>query len=114
MKMDKGLVGGSTVLLVLTLLEEKDCYGYEMIKTLEERSDATFQFKEGSLYPVLHKLEHDGLVTAYRQKADSGTERKYYHITPAGLEALADETEQWNVFSSAVNKVILGSKLSAV
>ena len=63
---------------------------------------------------MLHKMENDGLVTAYRQKADSGKERKYYHITPAGLEALADETEQWNVFSSAVNKVILGSKLSAV
>ena len=88
--------------------------GYEIIKTLEERSDATFQFKEGSLYPVLHKLENDGLVTAYRQKAESGRERKYYHITPAGLEALAEETEQWNAFSGAVNKVILGSKLSAV
>ena len=63
---------------------------------------------------MLHKLENDGLVTAYRQKAESGRERKYYHITPAGLEALAEETEQWNAFSGAVNKVILGSKLSAV
>ena len=57
MKIDKGLIGGSTILLILSLLAEKDFYGYEIIKTLEDRSDHTFQFKEGSLYPVLHKLE---------------------------------------------------------
>ena len=49
MKLDKGLVGGSTILLVLPLLAEKDYYGYEIIKTLEDRSDKTFEFKEGSL-----------------------------------------------------------------
>lgn len=114
MKLDKGLVGGSTILLILTLLAEKDCYGYEIIKTLEERSDATFQFREGSLYPVLHRLENDGFVTSYRQTAQSGKERKYYHITPSGLEQLSEEQEQWEAFSGAVNKVILGSKLSPV
>ena len=69
MKLDKGLVGGSTILLVLTLLAEKDYYGYEIIKTLEDRSDKTFEFKEGSLYPVLHRLENDGFVDGYGNMA---------------------------------------------
>ncbi|MCI8608872.1 MAG: PadR family transcriptional regulator [Firmicutes bacterium] len=112
MKLDKGLVGGSTVLLVLTLLAEKDYYGYEIIKTLEERSDKTFQFKEGSLYPVLHRLENDGFVKSYRQKSENGKERKYYCITPSGQEQLSEERQQWRIFSSAVNKVAMGSELS--
>lgn len=111
MKLDKGLVGGSTVLLVLTLLAEKDYYGYEIIKTLEDRSDKTFEFKEGSLYPVLHRLENEGFVVSYREKSESGKERKYYHITPTGLELLGEEKEQWIVFSKAVNKVALGMDL---
>jgi len=110
MKLDKGLVGGSTVLLVLTLLAEKDYYGYEIIKTLEIRSDKTFEFKEGSLYPVLHRLENEGFVVSYRQKSESGKERKYYRITPLGLEQLTEEQEQWKVFSQAVNKVALGAE----
>lgn len=114
MKLDKGLVGGSTILLVLTLLAEKDCYGYEIIKTLEDRSDKTFEFKEGSLYPVLHRLENEGYVVSYRQKSESGKERKYYHITPAGLELLCEEKEQWIVFSKAVNKVALGMEMGLV
>lgn len=110
MKLDKGLVGGSTVLLVLTLLAEKDYYGYEIIKTLEERSDKTFQFKEGSLYPVLHRMENEGFVVSYREKSESGKERKYYHITPMGLEQLGEEKAQWALFSRAVNKVTLGAE----
>ena len=84
MKFDKGLIGGSTVLLILSLLEETDRYGYEIIKELEIRSDKTFQFKEGTLYPVLHKLENGGYVKSYIAKGDTGKERKYYQITDKG------------------------------
>ena len=85
-------------------------YGYEIIKTLEDRSDKTFEFKEASLYPVLHRLENVGIVVSYREKSESGKERKYYHITPAGLEQLSEEKEQWIVFSKAVNRVALGAE----
>jgi len=51
---------------------EKDWYGYEIIKELEIRSDKTFQFKEGTLYPVLHKLENDGFVKSYTAKGETG------------------------------------------
>lgn len=108
MKIDKGLLGGGTLLLVLSLLEDADRYGYEIIKELETRSDKTFQYKEGTLYPVLHKLENNGYVTSYMVKAESGKERKYYQITAKGKKQLIEEKEKWQTFSVAVNKVIGG------
>lgn len=108
MKLDKNLVGASSILLVLSLLEEKDWYGYEIIKELELRSDKTFQFKEGTLYPVLHKLENDGFVKSYMAKGETGKERRYYQITKNGKRQLADEKEKWKIFSVSVNKVIGG------
>lgn len=108
MSIDKGLIGGSTILLLLTLLEEADRYGYEIIKELEARSDSAFKFKEGSLYPVLHKLENKGYVKSYMSKGDKGKERKYYKITNRGQKQLVEERQKWEIFSSSVNKVIGG------
>jgi len=109
MKIDKNLIGGSAILLVLTLLNEKDMYGYQIIKEIEERSDSTFQFKEGSLYPVLHKLKNNGYVKSYTAKGDTGKNRKYYQITLVGQKHLKAQEEQWKLFSVSVNKVLGGS-----
>lgn len=108
MKIDKGLIGGSTILLVLSLLREKDHYGYEIIRELELRSDNTFSFKEGTLYPVLHKLENNGYVKSYTTKGDTGKERKYYRITENGKKQLDEEVKKWDAFSTSINKVIGG------
>ncbi len=105
LKIDKGLIGGSSVLLLLSLLEESDRYGYEIIKELELRSDKTFQFKEGTLYPVLHKLENSGYVKSYLAKGDTGKQRKYYQITKRGEKQLVEEKKKWKLFTTAVNKV---------
>lgn len=112
MKIDKGLVGGSTVLLILSLLKERDMYGYEIIKELELRSDKTFQLKEGTLYPLLHKLKNKGYLKSYLNKGDTGKQRKYYKITKKGVKQLAEEREMWKMFSVSVNKVI-GGELNA-
>lgn len=106
MKMDKGLICGSTNLLLLSLLSEQDRYGYEINKEQEARSDKTFQFKEGTLYPVLHKLENNGLITQYMTKGETGKERKYYKITSKGQKQLAEEKQIWEAFSVSVDKVI--------
>jgi DNA-binding PadR family transcriptional regulator len=108
MKIDKGLIGGSTILLLLSLLEETDRYGYEIIKELESRSDNAFQFKEGTLYPVLHKLENSGYVESYMAKGDTGKERRYYRITKNGKKQFIEEKKKWEMFSISVNKVIGG------
>lgn len=106
---DKNLIGGSAILLILTLLDEKDMYGYQIIKELDKRSDSTFQFKEGSLYPVLHKLNNKGYVKSYMEKGENGKSRKYYQITKRGKCQLKIEEEQWKKFSLSVNKVIGGN-----
>ena len=106
MKIEKSLLSGSTPLLVLSLLKDGDMYGYEMIEELARRSDDTFLLKEGTLYPLLHTLEKEGLIQAYNKTAPSGRERKYYRLTPAGGERLHYKQEEWKLFSEKVNAVI--------
>ena len=95
-----------TRLLVLGLLSKGDMYGYEMIEELARRSSDAFQLKEGTLYPVLHGLERDGLVEAYEQAAPTGRMRKYYHLTRKGKEALKTEAEEWRRYTAAVDAVL--------
>ena len=95
-----------TRLLVMGLLSGGDMYGYQMIVELERRSDGTFPMKEGTLYPVLHGMEKDGLVDAYEQAAATGRMRKYYRLTRKGKEALKTETQEWRQYSAAVDAVL--------
>ena len=79
MAVDKSLVSGSTMMLILKLLEEKDMYGYEMIETLRKKSENVFELKAGTLYPLLHGLEEKEFVKSYEQEA-GGKTRKYYSV----------------------------------
>ena len=108
MKVDKSLLSGSTTLLVLSLLQGGDRYGYEMIAELARRSDGTFQLKEGTLYPILHGLEGEGCVPPYEKQAPTGRVRKYYHITKRGLKLLEEKREEWRHFTEKVNGVVFG------
>ena len=105
MAIDKGYLSGSTRLLILNLLQEKPQYGYELIKTLKTRSNDVFDMKEGTLYPILHKLENDELIQASNQEV-SGRIRKVYSITPKGLKFLEKDKQEWRTFSLAVNQVL--------
>ena len=109
MKFDKGLIAGSSTLLVLTLLESGDMYGYQMIEELSRRSNDAFQFQEGTLYPILHGLEKGKYLSGYQQQAPSGRMRKYYHLTRKGGAALRSEAEAWRAYSGAVNAVLRSS-----
>ena len=105
MSIDKSLVSGSMSMLILRLLSDKDMYGYEMIDSLRKRSENVFELKAGTLYPLLHGMEEKGLVTVY-EKEYAGKIRKYYSITKQGHKLLADKTEEWNVYASAVTNVL--------
>ncbi|MDA1476961.1 PadR family transcriptional regulator [Bacillus changyiensis] len=112
MNFDKSLVAGSTMLLVLHLLDNQDMYGYQIVKELEKRSESTFTLKEGTLYPILHSLEKNGLAVSYMSAGESGRKRKYYQITKSGKKQLADKKEEWLIFTRTVNKVIGGSRFA--
>lgn len=106
MKIDKSLISGSTTLLILSLLSREEMYGYQMITELSRRSDHTFELKEGTLYPILHGLEADGLVTVQEKPAETGRMRKYYRITQKGMKILAEKKAEWTFFAEKVNAVV--------
>ena len=105
MSIDKSLVSGSTSMLVMKLLEEKDMYGYQMIAALKERSDNVFELKAGTLYPLLHGMEEKGYLTSYEQE-EGGKTRKYYRLTKTGRKVLKEKREEWTVYRHAVESVL--------
>lgn len=109
MKIDKSLQSGSTTLLILKLLEKENMYGYQMIETLERRSNNVFTLKAGTLYPILHTLEQKGFIDAYEDETEGGRQRRYYRITENGKRQLAEKEEEWNAYSGAVNQVLKGA-----
>ncbi|HJX13844.1 MAG TPA: PadR family transcriptional regulator [Dehalococcoidales bacterium] len=100
------LVKGSSNSLLLCLLEQQPMYGYQIVKELEARSQGYFRFKEGTLYPALHRLEKSGLVTGKWQMLPNGRQRHYYYITDKGLAKLAQERTQWRDFLNAVRLIL--------
>lgn len=108
MKFDKGLIAGSSALLVLTLLEGGDMYGYQMIEELSRRSNDVFQMQEGTLYPILHSLEKGKYLSSYQQQAPSGRMRKYYRLTRRGRELLEEKRAEWERFRQGVSDVLSG------
>lgn len=105
MAIDKSLVSGSTTMLLLKLLEEKDMYGYEMVEILRERSQNVFELKAGTLYPLLHSLEDKGLLSVY-EKPVGGKVRKYYSITRRGRRVFDEKKNEWETYTKAVADVL--------
>ena len=98
------LLRGNTEALLLFLIEELEAtYGYQLIKEIEKRSRGFFQFKEGTVYPALRKLENDGLLRGEWQEMPNGQERRYYRITPRGEEALVKKLAMWLASNPALD-----------
>ena len=99
------LLKGSTETLLLSLLADDPMYGYLLVKEMDKRSGGYFRFKEGTLYPALHRLEKTQMVEGRWQMSPSGQDRRYYYITENGREWLASMLEEWQNFTMAVNRV---------
>jgi len=100
------LMKGSIDSLLLCLIGQQPMYGYQIIKELERRSQGYFKFKEGTLYPALHRLEKAGLLGGRWQALPNGRQRRYYHLTEKGLRNLVTKTNQWLDFLVAMNLII--------
>jgi len=106
MGLDANLVRGSTNLLVLSILEkEGQIYGYQIAKLIQEISEGVLKFKEGTLYPALHKLEEDGLISSDWLEHNK-RKRRYYKITTKGMEVLKKKKQEWNAYSESIRKVL--------
>ena len=106
MNYGRELLKGSTDSLLLCLINNQPMYGYQIIKEIEKKSNGYFQFKEGTLYPALHRLEKEGLIRGKWQKLPNGQERRYYHIQEKGQMVLNERMTTWRDFSKAVNMIM--------
>lgn len=104
--MNKELLKGSIDILLLSLIEKEDLYGFLIAKRLKEKSDAFYEMGEGTLYPALQRLEKRKLIRGYWGDSNTGARRKYYAITETGKKALADKCRQWD----SLNKLVLACR----
>src|SRR5688572_31866483 len=97
MKLAKDLVAASAAPLVLSILEKGETYGYAIIQRVRELSDGRVEWTDGMLYPVLHRLEAQGAITARWRVAENGRKRRYYALKTIGRRVLAEHRQQWEL-----------------
>ncbi len=97
-QLKKGVLG----LCVLALLNRADSYAYEIASRLSDAID----MGEGTIYPLMRRMQSEGLVETYLVESSSGPSRKYYRLTEAGRQALADQSAEWTAFTRAVDAVV--------
>ena len=106
MSINRELVAASSRPLILSILARGESYGYEIIQTVRQLSDGEIQWMDGMLYPVLHRLEKEGMIVAEWKHSENGRRRKYYRIETEGREELKLQHEQWQVVNSVLGKLM--------
>ena len=96
---------GTLPTLILDALVHEPSHGYRIAQRIKERSEGVLDFKEGTLYPALHKLENDGLVESCKG-VEKGRPRRYYRITKSGRAVLANDRAEWRQLSRAVTMTL--------
>ena len=96
---------GTLPTLILEALANSPSHGYRIAQSIKERSQGVLDFKEGTLYPALHKLEKEGLVESY-EEAENGRTRRYYRVTRSGRTTLAADRAEWRQLSRAVTTIL--------
>ena len=108
MNVGKDLVAASATPLILAILSEGQSYGYAIIKRVSDLSGGELQWTDGMLYPVLHRLERDGLVKSSWSEV-GGRRRRVYELRPGGRDALAERQGNWRRFERAMNSILASS-----
>ena len=101
------LLKGNTDTLLLALLHAEPMYGYQIVKEVNKRSSGYFAFKEGTLYPALHRLERGKQIEGRWVDTPTSVRRRYYFITEKGRQELGDRQKEWQRFSRAMDSVML-------
>jgi transcriptional regulator len=96
---------GTLPTLILEAVAHEPSHGYRIAQSIKERSSGVLDFKEGTLYPALHKLENDGMVESY-EELEKGRPRRYYRITKSGRKMLAADRAEWRELSRAVSMLL--------
>jgi len=97
---------GSLELIVLHLLQPGEAYGYEIVTKLADETNGALEVTDGTLYPVLYRLERAGFAAIRWETPERGVPRKYYRLTAAGQEELRQLTQEWTSFSDAMARLL--------
>ena len=100
------LVRSSTDLVILSLLRDQPMYGYEILVTLSGRGNGEFAFKQGTLYPLLYRLEREGWLRAKWETPPKGKKRKVYSLTAEGKNVQRARADEWARFTRSVNAIL--------
>ncbi len=103
--LERELKRGSTEILILALLEERDRHGYDIARLIDERSGGAISFHTASLYPTLYRMEEKNLIEGKWTEKAGQRRRRYYRLTSAGKKALADQRNVWERFFESLNRV---------
>src|SRR5438046_383575 len=101
----KELVAASTEPLILSLLSRGESYGYALIQEVKQLSEDRIRWTDGMLYPVLHRMQDEGLIQSRWGKSETGRKRKYYSIKHDGRRALDKQREQWLTVSQVLKRL---------
>ncbi|WP_231710703.1 PadR family transcriptional regulator [Gracilibacillus suaedae] len=104
--MNKEMLKGTIDLLILSLLQDKEGYGYEISKRIKDKSDGSFNIQEATLYLSLKRLEKNGAITSYWGKESQGGKRKYYSITELGQQQYNQYKKDWELMAQLVQRFI--------
>jgi len=104
--MNAGLDSDLIEMLVLHVVAPGDAFGYDITQQVRERSQGQFDLPEGEVYPVLHRMERQGLLESYWTQLTPERRRKFYRVTPEGQALLAKRREQWRHFAAGVDGVL--------
>lgn len=108
--MEGEILKGHLDMIVLAALSPGPAHGYAIIEAIRSRSAGAFDLPEGTIYPVLHRLEHAGLLSSRWVTADSGRRRRVYAMTRRGERALADRRAVWEQFAEAISGLFRGGR----
>jgi DNA-binding PadR family transcriptional regulator len=104
-KVSKQTLDGNVETFLLAIIESQPSYGYAIVKELNNRAEGLLKLGEGTIYPVLHRLEAKKLISANWRTAENGRNRKYYRITQKGKKALSANFQQWQILTQIMHKV---------
>ena len=110
MTVDKSLLAGSTTMLVLKLLDGQDMYGYQIVQEIAARSGGTIVTQEGSLYPVLYKLQDQGMISGEKVLVGKRMTRVYYHLEEPGRRRLQELSREYRAITQGVFQIIQGGQ----
>lgn len=106
MQLPKDLVAASATPLILSVLSSGEDYGYSLLRRIADVSGGQIEWSEGMLYPLLHRLEQQGLITSHWGSSPEGRRRKYYAITTEGGVALEGRVQQWRIISQTLDGLL--------